>query len=154
MPQPLPPPGTIRKAIVASVILTVAGIALAFVPALRVAGIALAVIFAGFALLGMRNLRLATRPVVHVPPPADDARMFAVLESLGIPLSFGATDPATALRSGAAKAAIYRGFELRVAGKFDEAIAAWQSAINITDDENVIAVARDLIARTEDTRSR
>lgn len=149
MAQSLPPPATIRKAIAASLFLTAVGIAIAFVPQVRSAGIALAIIFAAFAALGFRNLRRAERPTVVVPPPADEARMVSVLASLGIPLSFEASDAHSALTSGAAKAAIFRGHELLMAGKFVEAIAALESAIRLTSDDAVKAVAHDLIARAK-----
>jgi len=139
MAQSLPPPSTIRKAIIASLWFAAFGIAMMFSAEMRVPGAVLAIVFAGLAALGFRNLNRATKPPIVIPSPpsaADDARMFAVLDSLGVPLMGDVGDPQSAFTGGATKAAIYRGHELLVAGKSAEAIKALRSALAMAGDGN------------------
>lgn len=130
MSQTLPPPATLRAARTASLVLMVTGLVLAMFPALRPAGAALALIFAGFAALAHRNLKRSRASVVHVPPPVSEHDMIAVLASLGVPLSAALTDPQTALRFGMAKAALFRGHSLIERAEVEKGIETLRALAN------------------------
>lgn len=129
---------------------------MAIVPALRMPGLVLAVVFAGLAAMGWRNLKRAelnARQPVTVPPMSDGEQMFEVLAMLEIPIDTGTSDPLTALRSGAAKAAVYHGYTQLMSGRTTEAMSTLQGVAS-ANNGRVSAAAHYLLGKHHEGEGR
>jgi hypothetical protein len=146
---PAPAPSPLAVAVAA--LLALAGLAGAVITPYRGAMLAIAMIAGAFAVITFRALprkarkkkRSRNAPFIVMVPKEDDD-MFAVLDSLGIPVD-GV--------GGNAKAAIYRGYKLLTSGKATEGVDALRnvtSSLDGSDDpaiQRVAAVAHYLIGK-------
>jgi hypothetical protein len=111
---------------------------------------------AGFCLWGLRSVRTLDYPVpaaARPPLEGEEAAMASALQALGIPLDFTASDPATALTGGMAKAGLWQGIRRLEAGDAAGARTAFATVLSGLERETdprwepVRAAARALAER-------
>jgi hypothetical protein len=136
-----PAPASSRTAVAIAALIALGGVAGAyFLITFRGPLLALAMIASAYAVVTFRSLprkpkkrkRSKNAPFIVMVPKEDDD-MFAVLDSLGIPVD-GV--------GGNAKAAIYRGYKLLTSGKATEGVDALRNVTSSLDDSEDPAIRR------------